>query len=43
LTPKTDAMIAAHTAPAVEARIWRIENFTQGVSSRPRGVRPHER
>ena len=43
LTPKTDAMTAAHTAPAVEARIWRIENFTQGVSSRPRGVRPHGR
>ena len=40
-TPKTDAMTAAHTAPAVEARIWRIENFTQGVSSRPRGVRRH--
>ena len=38
-TPKTDAMTAAHTAPAVEARIWRIENFTPGVSSRPRGVR----
>ena len=43
LTPKTDAMMAAHTAPAVEARIWRIENFTHGVSSRPRGVRPHGR
>ena len=43
LTPKTDAMTAAHTAPAVEARIWRIENFTQGVSSRPRGVRRHGR
>ena len=43
LTPKTDAMTAAHTAPAVEARIWRIENFTQGVSSRPRGARPHGR
>jgi hypothetical protein len=43
LTPKSDAMTAAHTAPAVEARIWRIENFTQGVSSRPRGVRPHGR
>ena len=40
-TPKTDAMTAAHTAPAVEARIWRIENFTQGVSSRPREVRRH--
>ena len=43
LTPKIDAMTAAHTAPAVEARIWRIENFTQRVSSRPRGVRPHGR
>ncbi len=43
LTPKTDAMTAAHTAPAVEARIWRIENFTQSVSSRPREVRPHGR
>ena len=31
LTPKTDAMTAAITAPAVEARIWRIENFTQGA------------
>ena len=40
-TPKTDAMTAAHTAPAVEARIWRIENFTHRVSSRPRGVRRH--
>jgi hypothetical protein len=30
LTPKVDAMIAAITAPAVEARIWRNENFTQG-------------
>jgi hypothetical protein len=43
LTPNTDAMTAAATAPAVEARIWRIENFTQGVSSRPREVRPHGR
>jgi hypothetical protein len=34
-------MTAALTAPAVEARIWRIENFTPGVSSRPRGVRRH--
>lgn len=42
-TPKTDAMTAAQTAPAVEARIWRIENFTQGVSSRPREVRRHGR
>jgi hypothetical protein len=40
-TPKTDAMTAALTAPAVEARIWRIENFTPGVSSRPREVRRH--
>jgi hypothetical protein len=40
-TPKTDAMRAAHTAPAVEARIWRIENFTHRVSSRPRGARRH--
>ncbi len=30
LTPKVDAMTAAITAPAVEARIWRNENFTQG-------------
>jgi hypothetical protein len=43
LTPKSDAMTAAHTAPAVDARIWRIENLTQGVSSRPRGDRPHGR
>jgi hypothetical protein len=40
-TPKSEAMMAAHTAPAVEARIWRIENFTPGVSSRPREVRRH--
>jgi hypothetical protein len=40
-TPKTDAMTAAHTAPAVEARIWRMENFTHRVSSRPRGARRH--
>jgi len=40
-TPKVDAMTAAITAPAVEARIWRIENFTPGVSSRPREVRQH--
>lgn len=39
LTPKVDATMAAMTAPAVEARIWRNENFTTGVSSRPRGVR----
>ena len=39
LTPKIDAMTAAITAPAVEARIWRIENFTPGLSSRPRGAR----
>jgi hypothetical protein len=36
LTPKVDATMAAMTAPAVEARIWRNENFTPGVSSRPR-------
>ncbi len=35
LTPNTDAMIAAITAPAVEARICRNENFTGGVSTRP--------
>ena len=40
-TPKTDAMTAAATAPAVEARIWRMENFTHRVSSRPRGARRH--
>jgi hypothetical protein len=40
-TPKTERMMAAHTAPAVEARIWRIENFTPRVSSRPRAVRQH--
>ncbi len=28
LTPKADAMSAARTAPAAEARIWRSENFT---------------
>ena len=39
LTPKVDATTAAMTAPAVEARIWRIENFTPGLSSRPRGAR----
>ena len=39
LTPKVDATTAAMTAPAVEARIWRIENFTPRLSSRPRGVR----
>jgi len=43
LTPKIDATTAAQTAPAVEARIWRIENFTPGVSSRPRGGRRHGR
>jgi hypothetical protein len=37
-TPKTDKITAATTAPAVEARIWRIENFTHRVSSRPRAV-----
>ena len=31
LTPKTDAMRAAITAPAAEARIWRTENFTPGA------------
>ncbi len=35
LTPNVDAMRAAMTAPAAEARIWRTENFTPGVSSRP--------
>lgn len=39
LTPKVDATRAAMTAPAVEARIWRNENFTPRVSSRPRGAR----
>jgi hypothetical protein len=34
LTPKVDAMTAAITAPAVEARICRMENFTAGVSPR---------
>jgi hypothetical protein len=28
LTPKVDAISAARTAPAAEARIWRTENFT---------------
>jgi hypothetical protein len=28
LTPKADAMRAARTAPTAEARIWRMENFT---------------
>ena len=28
LTPKADAIRAARTAPTAEARIWRIENFT---------------
>jgi hypothetical protein len=41
-TPKTDKITAATTAPAVEARIWRIENFTHRVSSRPRGVQRRE-
>ena len=31
LTPKVEATRAAMTAPAVEARIWRSENFTPGV------------
>ena len=35
LTPKLDAMRAAMTAPEAEARIWRTENFTPGVFSRP--------
>ncbi len=35
LTPKVEAMIAATTAPAVEARICRNENFTTWVSTRP--------
>jgi hypothetical protein len=33
LTPKVDAMTAAITAPAVEARIWRNENFTRAGQS----------
>jgi hypothetical protein len=39
LTPKVDATMAAMTAPPVEARIWRNENFTPGLSSRPREAR----
>ncbi len=39
LTPKVDATIAAITAPAVEARICRNENFTTRVSTRPQGAR----
>jgi hypothetical protein len=39
LTPKVDAMTAAATAPAVEAKICRKENFTPGVSSRPQAAR----
>ena len=39
LTPKVDATSAAMTAPAVDARIWRSENFTPAVSRCPRGVR----
>lgn len=35
LTPKLDAIRAAMTAPAAEARICRTENFTPGLSSRP--------
>ena len=35
LTPKIDAMIAAITAPAAEARIWRMENFTPRPEVRP--------
>ncbi len=35
LTPKIDAMEAAITAPAAEARIWRTENFTPALSRRP--------
>lgn len=39
LTPKLEATTAAMTAPAVEARIWRTENFTPGLSSRLREAR----
>ena len=39
LTPKVDATIAAITAPAVEARICRNENFTPRVSTRRREAR----
>ena len=35
LTPKTDAMTAAITAPVAEARIWRTENFTPGYLVAP--------
>ncbi len=35
LTPNAEAISAAITAPAAEARIWRTENFTPGLSSRP--------
>ncbi len=35
LTPKAEAIRAAITAPAAEARIWRTENFTPGLFSRP--------
>ena len=31
LTPKAEAISAAITAPAAEARIWRTENFTRGA------------
>ncbi len=40
LTPKLDAMSAAITAPAAEARIWRKENFTPLRSDRAPGRRP---
>ncbi len=39
LTPKVEAITAAITAPTAEARIWRNENFTPGLSSRPRAAR----
>ena len=42
LTPKLDAMIAAMTAPAAEAKIWRMENFTPGAPPRrPLRSLPH--
>ena len=43
LTPKVEAITAAITAPAAEARIWRNENFTPGLSSRPRAARQRGR
>ena len=34
-TPKADAISAASTAPAAEARIWRSENFMGGCGQSP--------